>query len=368
MDHDGICPYVISGADPDATTWAGGQMSRAAARAALIHMLPAHLAAAGVKPDKVFRQVGMSLDDVASGKVVSRSQIHHALALSARSIGMAEIGLSLGAIADPAQLGPIGLAMKAGATAETCLQAQIKLMPTMQSHTAIVLQKREDETIWTHRLVGDDETCWLLHEGAGAFTVAMLRQLLGDGWAPSHVSFPHRCKGQRARYEDHFRAPVSFGDQGAMRIHMKRSDLSTPLRAKNSAGFRFPDPTSQEPIGAFWPSASDIDLAVRRMVDASLAHRPVTLSTAARILGLSSRTLQRRLDDYGTPFEQILDDRRHQLATAWLRDERISVTEVAMRLGYSAPSHFNRAFLRWEGRPPIDYRREGVSIAPACVE
>ncbi|WP_293799437.1 AraC family transcriptional regulator [uncultured Bosea sp.] len=340
-------------------------MSRAAARAALLHMLPAYLASAGVKPDKVFRQVGMSPDDVTSAKVVSRSQIHHALALSARYVGVAEIGLSLGATADPAQLGPIGLAMEVGATAETCLQAQINLMPTMQSHTAIVLQKRDDEIVWTHQLVGDDESSWLLNEGAGTFIVSMLRHLLGDGWAPNHISFPHHCKGRRTRYEDHFRAPVSFGDQGEMRIHMKRADLSTPLRMKSSVRDRLPGSASQELIEAFRPSVSDIDLAVRRMVDASLAHRPVTLSTAARILGLSSRTLQRRLDDCGTPFEQILDDRRHQLATAWLRDERISVTEVAMRLGYSAPSHFNRAFLRWEGRPPIDYRREGESAAPA---
>ena len=331
-------------------------------------MLPAYLASAGVKPDKVFRQVGMSTDDVTSAKVVSRSQIHHALALSARYVGVAEIGLSLGATADPAQLGPIGLAMEVGATAETCLQAQINLMPTMQSHTSIVLQKRDDEIVWTHQLVGDDESSWLLNEGAGTFIVSMLRHLLGDGWAPDHISFPHHCKGRRTRYEDHFRAPVSFGDQGEMRIHMKRADLSTPLRMKSSVRDRLPGSASQELIEAFRPSVSDIDLAVRRMVDASLAHRPVTLSTAARILGLSSRTLQRRLDDCGTPFEQILDDRRHQLATAWLRDERISVTEVAMRLGYSAPSHFNRAFLRWEGRPPIDYRRDGVSTAPACVE
>ena len=348
--------------------YGGGQMSRAAARAALIHMLPAYLTSAGVKPDNVFRQVGMSPDDVTSAKVVSRSQIHHALALSARYVGVAEIGLSLGATADPAQLGPIGLAMAAGATAETCLQAQINLMPTMQSHTAIVLQKREDEIIWTHRLVDDDETSWLLNEGAGAFTVTMLRHLLGDGWAPGHISFPHSCKGRRTRYEDHFRAPVSFGDQGAMRIHMKRADLSMPLRAKNVAGHRSPAQGSQEPIGAFRPSVSDIDRAVRRMIDASLAHRTVTLATAARILGFSSRTLQRRLDDCGTPFEQILDDRRHQLARTWLRDERISVTEVAMRLGYSGPSHFNRAFLRWEGRAPIDYRREGAWAAPAHVE
>lgn len=338
-------------------------MSRAAARAALLHMLPTYLTSAGVNPDGIFRQVGMSLDDVTSAKVVARSQVNHALALSARCLGVAEIGLSLGQAADPAKLGAIGQAMERGATPEACLQNQINLMPTMQSHVSIALLKRDDEIIWSHRLDGDDESAWLLHEGAAAFNVGMLRYLIGEGWAPRHVSFPHACKGRRAPYEDHFQAPVSFGNQGETLIHMKRAALSTPLHTKGSMLGRASAPTSQEPIGTFRPGVDDIELAIGRMIDASLAHRPMTLQIAARILGLSPRTLQRRLDDRGAPFEKILDDRRHKLATTWLKDSRTGVTELAMMLGYSDASHFTRAFQRWEGQSPMDYRRSGAADA-----
>lgn len=341
-------------------------MSRAVARAALLHMLPDYLASAGVDPESIFGQVGMSVDDVTSGTVVSRSQIHHALALSARCVGTAEVGLSLGRTADPAKLGPIGkaLATATGTTAEACLQAQIDLMPTMQSHVSIALLKRDREMIWTHRLVGDDETSWLLHEGAVAFNIGMLRNLMGQDWAPEHVSFPHACKGLRRSYEDHFQAPVSFGDQGEARIHMARSALSRPLRQASYAGRgRDAEAAEAEPVRPIRLGARDIEDAVERMIDATLAHRPVSLHMAARILGLSARTLQRRLDDNGTAFELILDERRRSLATSWLKDGKTSVTGVAMRLGYSDVSHFNRAFQRWEGRSPMDFRRGHDALA-----
>jgi AraC-like DNA-binding protein len=330
-------------------------------------MLPGHLHAAGVRPEIIFQQAGMSPDDTASPALVRRSQIHHALALSARCLGQAEIGLALGRAADPGKLGPVGRAMAAGATPELCLRTQIELMPTMQSHAAIALVPRADEIVWTHRLPGDDETSWLLQEGAAAFNVAMLRHLIGEGWAPRHISFPHGCKGRRRTYEEHFQAPVSFGDQDAVRIHMKRTDLARPLRAD-----RFPqdERTTLRPghdaIRAYRPAGRDIEAAIGRMIDATLAHKPVTLPTAARILGLSTRTLQRRLDAHGTAFEQILDDRRRILATTWLGEGLSSVTDIAMRLGYSDPSHFNRAFRRWEGQSPTDYRQDrGAPAATA---
>lgn len=333
-------------------------MSRAVVRAALLHMLPGYLASAGVRPDAIFRQAGLSLDDVAAARIVRRSQIHHVLALSARCVGNAEIALSLGSVADPRKLGPIGRAMEAGATAETCLQAQIDLMPTMQSHASMALLKRGDEIVWTQRFIGDEDGAWLHQEGAVAFNVRMLRYLLGESWAPEHISFPHACKGRRAHYEDHFQAPVSFGDQGETRIHMKRSVFSRPLRAD---AFSQGDGTAVQPghrkIGSFRTGSGDIAIAVGRMIDATLAHRPVTLQAAARILGLSPRTLQRRLDENGTAFEQILDDRRRILATTWLSGGPTRVTDIAMMLGYSDPSHFNRAFQRWEGLSPMEYRR-----------
>lgn len=335
-------------------------MSRAAVRAALLHMLPGHLAAAGVEPESVMRQAGLAVTDVQAGTVVRRSQIHHALELSARCLGSAEVGLALGHAAVPDQLGAIGSAMRTGTTAETCLQRQIDLMPTMQSKASVSLCKRGDETAWTHRLIGDDESAWLLYEGAAAFNVRMLRRLLGDDWAPERVIFPHRCRSLVSRYEDYFQAPVTFGEADEASILMNRHALSLPLHGSGLSGSDRLKP-HRDQVAALRLEPASIERAVVRMIEASLPHRPVTLAMAARILGVSPRTLQRRLDDRDTAFETLLDQQRHRLAADRLARDGTSVTDLAMALGYSDTAHFIRAFQRWEGESPLSFRRRRLA-------
>ncbi|MFY8153137.1 MAG: AraC family transcriptional regulator ligand-binding domain-containing protein, partial [Hyphomicrobiales bacterium] len=122
-------------------------MSRAAARATLLHMLPGHLAAVGEAPERVLNRAGLSVEDVETGRIVPRAQIHHALALAARHLGVAELGLSLGGSADAAKLGPIGHALAAGRSAEACLQAHIAAMPTLQSHVTLQLLKQGPDAV-----------------------------------------------------------------------------------------------------------------------------------------------------------------------------------------------------------------------------
>lgn len=334
-------------------------MSRAAIRAAILHMLPAHLASIDIEAEPLFRQAGMTIDDVRSPKLVYRSQIHTTLALAAKTAGSAEIGLALGAMADPDSLGPIGVSMKAGATVEHCLRAHIAQMPNTQSHVELGLRRDGGHAVLTHRLVGDDEAAWLLYEGAAAFYVRMLRHLLGDDWAPHRVSFPHARKGRKQVYDQFFGATVAFGDQGEAQIVLAREELSKPLvgnwregTAGGTNGF------DSAPVDGFRLDPRDIAIAVSRMVGATLHCKPIGLPEAAAVLGLSPRSLQRRLGEQGTVFEEIVDARRHAIAIERLGRGNGSVTEVAMVLGYSDAAHFNRAFWRWEGLSPMDYRRK----------
>lgn len=337
-------------------------MSRAAVRAAILHMLPSYLASAGVDAETILRQAGLTSADVQSPRIVARSQIHSALSFAARSVGLAEIGLGLGHRADPDKLGPIGGVMKAGATVESCLRAQIAQMPGMQSNVAMSLRKDGMGAVWTHRLIGDDETAWLLEEGAAAFNIRMMRHLLGEDWAPESVSFPHAARGNRRVYEDYFQAPVDFGRHAETRITFARSVLSLPLfRPGGTPTSSDGQASTHETIGAFRFSAGDIEIAVARMVEATLPYRALDLPSAAAVLGLSPRTLQRRLEDRNVAFEDIVDRRRHIIASERLARPEASVTETAMQLGYSDVAHFNRAFRRWEGRSPTEFRRSRLS-------
>ncbi len=332
-------------------------MSRAAARATLLHMLPGHLAAVGEAPERVLNRAGLSVEDVQTGRIVPRAQIHHALEVAARHLGVAELGLSLGASADAAKLGPIGHALAAGRSAEACLQAHIAAMPTLQSHVTLQLLKQGPDAVMVHGLIGDDETAWLLYEGAAAFHVFMLRQLLGADWTPDKVVFPHACKGRRTVYEDWFQAPVTFGSGTRVRIHMQRASLAGALRAGAFAGGSPGGREDTSSVGTVRLGASDTRRAVERIIRSSLPEGPVTLPQAAGILGQSARTIQRRLADDGTDYETLVDDCRKVKARELLARPGASVTAVAMELGYSDAAHFNRAFRRWEGESPQDFRR-----------
>jgi AraC-like DNA-binding protein len=79
-------------------------------------------------------------------------------------------------------------------------------------------------------------------------------------------------------------------------------------------------------------------------------------AAVARKLGLSARTLQRRLAEAGTSFQDVLDEVRAGAARRLLRDPALAVSEVAFSLGYAELSSFYRAFRRWTGQTPIDWR------------
>jgi AraC-like DNA-binding protein len=80
------------------------------------------------------------------------------------------------------------------------------------------------------------------------------------------------------------------------------------------------------------------------------------LEEVAKRLGMSTRTLKRRLADQGTTFSHVLDELRRQRALLLLANRELSINEIAGRLGYTEAANFTRAFRRWTGRTPAAYR------------
>ena len=91
------------------------------------------------------------------------------------------------------------------------------------------------------------------------------------------------------------------------------------------------------------------------------ADKPATIEKVARHLGISQRTLARRLGDEGTSFIDVLQELRLRLAKQYFREGDISITQVAWLLGYQGPSAFTHAFRRWTGQSPRQMRGERVA-------
>jgi AraC-like DNA-binding protein len=105
------------------------------------------------------------------------------------------------------------------------------------------------------------------------------------------------------------------------------------------------------------PRTQSFTREVRDMVAAELVGgNPSALNVAAR-LDMSTRTLTRRLEREGMNFKELLDDLRKRLALEYVKSQEITLSEVALLLGFSQTAAFHRAFRRWTGQTPLTYRR-----------
>ncbi len=103
-------------------------------------------------------------------------------------------------------------------------------------------------------------------------------------------------------------------------------------------------------------SDDDFFERVRVAIQQKLTGRRPTIEDIADTLHVSSRTLQRRLQNEGSSFQRVLDEARHQLARHYLNNSVLELNEAAYLLGYEDGNSFVRAFRTWEGVPPARWR------------
>ena len=131
-------------------------------------------------------------------------------------------------------------------------------------------------------------------------------------------------------------------------LQIDNSELSLPV---NAMGFI-------DSKHARLPAGDDVTLEIRRAIMSRIPQGETEIQSVARSLATSARSLQRRLSAAGTSYQELLDSTRREAATGYLQDRRLSIGEVAYLLGYSEPPAFHRAFKRWNGITPQEFRHK----------
>lgn len=328
---------------------------RSPVRLSLVHMLPAVLDRHGVGHAPVLARGGVAAASDWSRQIVARAQICAILTEAARRTGDAGIGFDLATAADPAALGVSGHALFGGETLGDCLAAHARHMPGLQGGVELALEVANGRAVWRHRFIDSDHgAARVLNEGITGFMLAALRAILGpDAGDDFVVAFPHRPAASTRAYEERLRAGVVFGRGDGNEIAFDAALLALPNRARAAAAV----PSAE--AAATGPDFSDAAVVARiePMIGSMLLAGEATLVRAARGLGLAPRSLQRSLARSGTSFEELVEAERRRRAVFWLGDGALPIGSVARALGYAHPAHFTRAFRRWHGMPPADYRR-----------
>lgn len=166
-------------------------------------------------------------------------------------------------------------------------------------------------------------------------------------------------------YRQYFPCPVVF-DAPRTQVRFDAAFLDTRLPMASSHAARVYRAQCEKLINA---DAGDENEWVRNIRTEILmfSDRPVPLEECAARLGVSPRTLRRRLEEQGMSYKGIVDDVRAGLARSYLKSSRLSVDSIAERLGFSDPTSFTRAFRRWTGMSPREFRKREAGTSSSLL-
>ena len=196
----------------------------------------------------------------------------------------------------------------------------------------------------------------------------LMRQLCGTGWRPELVLLPRKRPSDLQPYREAFGAPLHFNATQAALVFpewwLSRAVvdadplLHSVLEDRASVAMDQQDPLL---LGD-----------VRRTIRILLMSHECSRGDVARKLGIHERTLGRRLQATGMTFQQLLDEARSQLASQLLHDTRAPIARISASLGYQNPTVFARAFRRWTGSTPRQFRTglsaSGVGFSQRTME
>jgi AraC-like DNA-binding protein len=205
---------------------------------------------------------------------------------------------------------------------------------------------------------------WPRHvaEFSVAAVVVLGRIVTQATWAPREVAFRHPAPARTAEHQRLFGVTPRF-DQPETSVVLGTEVLALPVRESQPGVVTYLDAYARAALEKLGPPDDDLSTNVERAIARAMDRGPPDLAPVAAQLGLSARTLQRRLAQAGTSFQALVDGVRRAYAERYLADDRLALGEIAFLLGFSDPSNFHRAFRRWTGLTPAAFR-EAHRVAP----
>lgn len=312
------------------------------------------LRAFGVDPASVLREVGIAartFDDPdnlityrARGRLMARAVIR---------TGCAHLGLLVGQRMTLQSLGLVGLLARNAPDVGTSLRSIVNYLHLHARGAVMALNVDHTLAMLTYDayqpgVEATDQT----GTGAVAMMVNVMRSLCGQDFEAIEARFAHRKPDDVRPYRSFFQLPLRFdvehyalvfaSDWLDRTVPGTDTELERLLRKQIDAlevrhGEEFPE-------------------IVRGVLRSAVLTGQASAEQIAALFSMHTRTLNRRLGEFGTGFQQLVDESRFEIARQMLEDTSLSITEIAGAIGYTQPSAFVRAFGRWSGMTPGAWR------------
>jgi AraC-like DNA-binding protein len=337
----------------------------AAPSSRIVPHLITYVRAQGGDADGLIRRFGLPRDvEHLSEAPVAPAEFERIVGAAATALGDPLLAVHLPGVIKWSSYSVPELAARASPTLAEAFARVTRYASLFYADLLIGCVERDGELLITHRLRAGGGGRYSSEYGL-ASSLQNARRVTGVGLRPKRVWFAHPRPRETAAQNGavldglrHF-----FGTQ---QIDFGRLDSGMAFDATVQA---LPTVSGDERLLATaeqlaekvleeHPPEGDLTAQATLELRRALNGGPVDAAAIARRLGLSTRTLQRRLDEGGTSFKDLLERVRQDLARGYLREGAIALTEIAYRLGFSDVATFSRAFKRWTGQPPGAFRRE----------
>ncbi|MDF1720740.1 MAG: AraC family transcriptional regulator ligand-binding domain-containing protein [Minwuia sp.] len=305
--------------------------------------------------------VGMGAEEADPARMIAASTYYDLLERVVRSDpDGTTLPLRVGATMACDDYAAFGLAWKSALTLQGSYERAVRYARVLTSVTGYRLEKVDGGAILHLERRGQRRLGMRIsNEATLASIFAISREVCGERFRAEAVCFGHAPPACLSGHRAYFGCePVFNADWDGFRVS---DDV---LQATNRLGDRSISNFFEAHLAgelAQLQGDETLERRVRSLVTRSLSEGVPMVSDVARQLGMSGRTLQRRLADIGQTFQWQVDMSRRELAEQLLRETDYALTEVAFLTGFSEQSAFTRAFRRWSGQTPRSFRLASTS-------
>lgn len=331
-------PPVIS-----AKVFAGFEAYLEARGAALAPLLPA----TGIHPSSL----------VECDADLPLTQVSSLFELAAQETQDPCLGLHWAEAYTPGATGAFGYLILNAATLRKAMQAIARYLCLIVHPSMVSYEEGPDHGVLRWHLTSLTSSSTTQYVGFSvAAAVLRLRFVAGQAWSPLRVELAHRELPCSATARRIFGANVRY-NASENAVYADKASLDRKSSSSDKRLFEVIEKLGEHLLSQR-SASSDFVNQCQKAIIASLNHGEATLETTAEYLGVTARSVQTKLSQFGTTFDALLQDTRKELAIGYLRESDLTLTDIAMLLGFSELSAFSRATQRWFGMPPRVYRQE----------
>ncbi len=270
------------------------------------------------------------------------------LEYAAREIGDPVLPARLSLTAGVVGLGALGQLALAAERLDAAIANTNHLMGSLlQSSTRIQLIIRDKVAMWSYTVTDPCEIGRQKNELlALGYMTDLVRSFMGRTWTPLRAVVSGSRLEARSEVELTLGTDLSLSTEAVLYFPVDQLEASKPIRSvqPSSAG------SCDRPIG------DDLLTCIEHLILLNLLDGRPTIDRLSHRLGMSRRTLQRRLAEQGTSFDAVLKAVLERQAETMLALPGPSISQIAYQLGYTDPAHFTRAFIAWKGMSPRAWR------------